>query len=439
MNRSDPRLRLITADRLSAALDEVGGAARPVYLDDIVSRAQVTRQRPAWTFPERLLPMSIAVRREGIPRVAILFALLLLLLVAALATTIVLTGAPARPPAPLVVTNGLIAFASGNDIVAVQPDGSGRHVLVPGLTPRSGISFSPDGRRMAYWSQNGALHDLVVADADGSHTKTIASGVVEPTGPPYAVWSPDGTRLAFSARTEPSTAVSACTGSGTQNGDFCTSRIFIAPVDGSGARQVGDSSLDARSPAWSPDGSTIAFGGGNATPGMNVRLYLMNADGSNVRQFSAVRGTDWAFERSGWSHDGSTIAVQASAAADLNEWDIWVVDAKTGDATDVSAANVGDDVLPAWAPDRDALVWAFNDPSRAVGQLGNGMSLKEPGEQPRSIQPASGMPSWSPDGRLLTTLTDANAVQVIDLNGAVKLTLDGATDQPAWQSLRTGG
>ena len=42
--------------------------ARPDYLDDIVAQARRTRQRPAWTFPERWLPMTIALRPAAVPR-----------------------------------------------------------------------------------------------------------------------------------------------------------------------------------------------------------------------------------------------------------------------------------------------------------------------------------------------------------------------------------
>jgi Tol biopolymer transport system component len=426
MNRSDPQHRPFTADRLGAALDEVGAVARPDYLDDIVARAQDTRQRPTWTFPERWLPMSVAVRRERIPR-TVLFALLLLLLVAAFATTVMLTGSPTRLPAPLVVTNGEIAFTSGNDIVAVRPDGSGRHVVVPGSPQESGASFSGDGGRMAYWRQNGAVQDLVVADADGSRPTTIASGVIEPTGSGI-VWSPDGTRVAYSSRTVSSSTPTACPGFGTQNGDFCSSRIFVAPVDGSGTHQVGDQTLDARSPAWSPDSSTIAFGGGNATPGQSLRLYLMNADGSNVRQFSTVRGTDWAFVRTDWSHDGSKIATQASAANNLDQWDIWVIDAKTGAATDVATQVGADDIFPVWASDRDALAWA-----------GNGLFLKEPGGQAVDVQPSGTLPYWSPDGKLIASITNDDKLEVSDLHGTVMFTADGATDNKlSWQAIRSG-
>ena len=91
------------------------------------------------------------------------------------------------------------------------------------------------------------------------------------------------------------------------------------------------------SPDWSPDGSTIAFGGGNASPTVGVHLYLMDADGSDVRQLSDVVGSDWAFVRVDWSHDGTKIVGQAGAAGDIANWDIWVINADGSGATNVGA------------------------------------------------------------------------------------------------------
>lgn len=426
MNRQQPPARAITTDRLHAALREVGSAPDPRYLEEIVARAQDTRQRPAWTYPERLLPMSIAVRREAMPRAALLIAVLLLL-VALFATAVALTGSPTRPPVPLVVTNGIIAFPSGGNIEVVQPDGTGRRVLVSSGTEVNNMSFSPDGRRIAYFVRNGANWDLMVADADGSHPLRVASGAYLDTSTPE--WSPDGTRIAYSAPTNPTGAAPSCAGFGTQNGDFCYSRIYLAMADGSGAHQIGDPALDARSPSWSPDGTTIAFGGGNATPGMNVRLYLMNSDGTNVRTFSSVRGTDWAFVKSDWSPDGSKIVTQASATDNLSQWDIWAIDAKTGDATNIGARDGVDEIIPSWAPDRDALVWWADT-----------IILRDVGAAPVDLQvPSAGIPFWSPDGRLLSSISDAGELVVNDLHGDVKFRIGGASDKPAWQALRSGG
>ena len=114
--------------RLNAALGEVGGPARPDYLADIVAQAGRTRQRPAWTFLERWLPMDIAVRRQGVPRAALVFAVLALLITLLVATVAFIGGRPSQPPLAA-ATNGLLAFVSGGDIVAVEPDGSGRRTL----------------------------------------------------------------------------------------------------------------------------------------------------------------------------------------------------------------------------------------------------------------------------------------------------------------------
>ena len=421
MSGLDTQRRSFSGHRLGAVLDDVGGRTRPDYLPDIVAQAGRTRQRPAWTVLERWLPMDIAVRRQGVPRAVIALAVLLLLL--ALIATIGFVGS--RPtPSPLgAASNGLIAYATGNDIVAAQPDGSGRRTLVSGIG-HGGLAFSPDGRRLAYWSQTGAggTIDLVIVNADGSNPVTVSTGVGEVTSPSPA-WSPDGTKIAYSARVaQPGDPV--CVGQGYQNGDFCTSRLFLAAVDGSGARQIGSPAMDARSPDWSPDGKTIAFGGGNATPGFGVHLYLMDADGTNVRQLSDVVGTDWAFVRVDWSRDGSKIVGQASAAGNLSEWDIWIIPVDGSAPTDVGAHVGGDEVLPTWAPDRDALTW-----------WADGIVLLEDGAEPVVLPvPDAGFSVWSPDGKSILTSTNEGAV-VVDLKGAVQQRLAGSTAWVAWQPL----
>ncbi|HEY4190278.1 MAG TPA: hypothetical protein VGM28_07650, partial [Candidatus Limnocylindrales bacterium] len=49
--------------RLAGLIDEIAGAARPEYLDDIFTVTARTRQRPRWTFLERWLPVDIATTR----------------------------------------------------------------------------------------------------------------------------------------------------------------------------------------------------------------------------------------------------------------------------------------------------------------------------------------------------------------------------------------
>ena len=106
MSHSDTTPRTFTADRLSAAFNEVGGQARPDYLPDIVAQAGRTRQRPAWTFLERWLPMDIAVRRQGVPRAVLVFAVLALLITCWWRP--LPSSEPAKPAFLGAATNGLL-------------------------------------------------------------------------------------------------------------------------------------------------------------------------------------------------------------------------------------------------------------------------------------------------------------------------------------------
>ena len=100
-------------------LSELSDGPMPDYRDDIVRRAAQVRQRPAWTFPERWLPMAIVTRRTVAPnvpwRLIAVAALLLVLAVAALALN---AGVQRRVPPPFgAAVNGQFAYQSGDDIL----------------------------------------------------------------------------------------------------------------------------------------------------------------------------------------------------------------------------------------------------------------------------------------------------------------------------------
>jgi TolB protein len=82
-------------------------------------------------------------------------------------------------------------------------------------------------------------------------------------------------------------------------------------ADGTGVRNLTKSpASDGREGflAWSPDGGRIAFSSTRDTRDQDhPELYVMNADGSNVRRVTRMPGLEFLL---GWSPDGRKLAFQ---------------------------------------------------------------------------------------------------------------------------------
>ena len=73
---------------------------------------------------------------------------------------------------------------------------------------RPGVSWSPDGSRIAFFEDSGGLYRLSTVGLDGAPPVTL----VRDTAGSDPAWSPDGTRIAFTD--SPDICVAALTGAG---------------------------------------------------------------------------------------------------------------------------------------------------------------------------------------------------------------------------------
>lgn len=142
------------------------------------------------------------------------------------------------------------------------------------------VSWSPDGTRLAY----SASGDIYVMGADGSNVQRITTSR---QGDYHPSWSPDGSTIVYWHGSN----------SGIDGGPP-DSEIFAIPVSGGTPTRLTQNDVSNIEPAWSPDGELIAYWN-------DGQIWVMRADGSEPRRMFEGEGGGWA---PSWSPDGTRIA-----------------------------------------------------------------------------------------------------------------------------------
>ena len=216
-----------------------------------------------------------------------------------------------------------IRFLSSDDLVpgvfVVGADGTGLRRLTTGEV------WSPDGERTAFVKQSDEQARIHITGADGAELNVIDTGASAVNS---LAWSPDGRRLAFIAQESGSSR-----------------SLLVASIDGSAVIQLPSHDGDALgSPTWSPDGERIAF---NSSSDTNNDISVVNADGSGLTSLTSHPAIDTGPV---WSPNGERIAFSSNREHG-GGMRIWVVNADGSEATQISDALGGNHGLPAWSPD----------------------------------------------------------------------------------------
>ena len=329
---------------------------------------------------------------------------------------------PATPPSitPTTPPPSATPEPTSTPMPSPSPTATPATVLLGGASRIAFVSDREDGRTLQIWSMN----------PDGTDPLQITFGPGDKAQPR---WSPDGQKLLYVAP-----------GGRDAFGNDLGLDIFVINADRSGEpTNLTASPGDDTDPAWSPDGTRIAFASTRVNDLRQVFVMGVRCEPSpatcNVTDAPHNLSAGFAVEYSpAWSPDGQTLAVAASI--NLAPGRIFIRSAEGGEPTmfDRRDRIIGADHL-SWSS--DGLWIAFSWLVRRGQQEIYIASVERPGLDPKPLTNSLGNkePAFSPNGQWIafTSTRDQNPeIYIMTNNGSGQKNLTqhpGRDLQPDWK------
>jgi uncharacterized protein (DUF885 family)/WD40 repeat protein len=292
------------------------------------------------------------------------------------------------------------------------------------------LAFSPDGTLLA----SGGLDDSVllwgITRGEG-YTTRLGSSEKIPTDAALVLPAPG--KGQFTGLNDGVVAFSSY-----RQGE---AKIYTMNADGSNITCLTRSNLRDTRPAWSPDGTRIAYV--RRISHSNHEIYVMNADGTDPVRLTI--NPDFVESQPTWSPDGTQIAFISNRNLNVNtfsgRFNIFIMSVPGGSNTVSSGETLltdigGSNTSPDWSPDGARI--AFDSTRDGDYEI---YVINVDGSHPvnLTLHPANDTsPTWSPDGSKIAFVSDRDGneeIYVMNADGSnpTRLTFrEGYDKAPAW-------
>jgi TolB protein len=294
------------------------------------------------------------------------------------------------------------------------------------VAPAAHASFPGDNGLLAF-------EDFAAPDVGSGALTTIVRGAADggarvrlTRAAGYAAepaWSADGTRIAYT------TAAADELGEEFEHG----ADLWVMRADGSAKKRITHDRVADFEPAFSPDGRTLAFSSYRARPRVDAEIWTIALRTGRLKRLTRNRAYDSDPE---FSPNGRRI-VYCSAR------DVWVMDRDGGHRRRLTTED-GTECGPSWSPDGTQIAF---DGTRAGAKAqvfvmdADGSNVRQVTQDPDGARG----PAWSPDGTLIAYASGA-AIATIAPDGSGRQVVAGPTAgsnegfaNPAWQPVSAAG
>ena len=236
---------------------------------------------------------------------------------------------PTSPPATLGGASALLFSSNrGGDYQDLYLQAFGSNVLTRLTQGESNTfpgPFSPDGKKIVFTGFGLTESYVGVMNADGSDPVDLTA--LPDVSDGFPAWSPDGSQIAFTTR---------------RDGN---NEIYLMDAYGHALKRLTFAPGDDFAPSWSPDGKQIAFLSDRDGQTGVYSIYIMNAAASWVKRLTDDGGNDYTPD---WSPDGYTIVFRSDHKG---QSDIFSISVDGSNLTNLTNTPKSNEWSPAWSPD----------------------------------------------------------------------------------------
>ncbi|GAB5408582.1 MAG: hypothetical protein BalsKO_09470 [Balneolaceae bacterium] len=204
-------------------------------------------------------------------------------------------------------------------------------------------------------------------------------------------------------------------------------QIYVMDINGANLKQLTFfENEEALQPSWSPDGTQIVFTTSLESSSLGLSIFLMNADGTNIRPMKTFTNPSFDFVQPGshpkWSPDGTKITFQWCVNCEIcgRNTEIFIYDFLTDSVSQITN-NLAEDIYPIWdRTNESSLAFLSNREYIAIDSLKKTKDLFMAHLNDKSIEKISNVgssanPVWTEPNKFVFRSTNSTSF-FIELN-----------------------